>query len=121
MPQVLAEVRKRILDRLEEGRTELDPNRLEQELALLAQRLDELGRHPVDLHFDQFFHRWRKSVTVAEDFEHASVGRAEKLAIVRFRKLESESIRQKPDRRFEVDRFRIDQNAIHVENDRRGG
>ena len=40
MPQVMAEVRQRILARLEEVRAELDPNRLEQELALLAQRLD---------------------------------------------------------------------------------
>ncbi len=40
MPQVMDEVRRRILDRLEEVRAELDPNRLEQELALLAQRLD---------------------------------------------------------------------------------
>jgi len=40
MPQVMAEVRQRILDRLDEVRAELDPNRLEQELALLAQRLD---------------------------------------------------------------------------------
>jgi uncharacterized protein (TIGR00255 family) len=40
MPQVLTEVRTRILDRIEEVRAELDPNRLEQELALLAQRLD---------------------------------------------------------------------------------
>jgi uncharacterized protein (TIGR00255 family) len=40
MPKVMAEVRRRILDRLEEVRSELDPNRLEQELALLAQRLD---------------------------------------------------------------------------------
>ena len=40
MPQVLQEVRRRILDRLEEVRAELDPSRLEQELALLAQRLD---------------------------------------------------------------------------------
>ncbi len=40
MPQVMAEVRQRILDRLAEVRAELDPNRLEQELALLAQRLD---------------------------------------------------------------------------------
>jgi uncharacterized protein (TIGR00255 family) len=36
----MAEVRTRILDRLEEVRSELDPNRVEQELALLAQRLD---------------------------------------------------------------------------------
>jgi uncharacterized protein (TIGR00255 family) len=44
-------VRRRILDRLEEIRAELDPNRLEQELALLAQRLDvdeEMDR--VDAH-----------------------------------------------------------------------
>jgi len=40
MPQVMAEVRQRLLDRLAEVRAELDPNRLEQELALLAQRLD---------------------------------------------------------------------------------
>jgi len=40
MPQVMAEVRERIHDRLQEVRAELDPNRLEQELALLAQRLD---------------------------------------------------------------------------------
>jgi len=40
MPQVMAEVRQRILDRLDEVRAELDPNRLEQELALLAQRMD---------------------------------------------------------------------------------
>jgi uncharacterized protein (TIGR00255 family) len=40
MPQVMAEVRTRILARLEEVRSELDPNRVEQELALLAQRLD---------------------------------------------------------------------------------
>ena len=40
MPQAMAEVRGRILARLEEVRAELDPNRLEQELALLAQRLD---------------------------------------------------------------------------------
>ncbi|MEA3278483.1 MAG: YicC/YloC family endoribonuclease [Pseudomonadota bacterium] len=40
MPQVMTEVRRRILDRLAEVRAELDPSRLEQELALLAQRLD---------------------------------------------------------------------------------
>jgi len=40
MPQVMAEVRERIRNRLREVRAELDPNRLEQELALLAQRLD---------------------------------------------------------------------------------
>jgi uncharacterized protein (TIGR00255 family) len=40
MPRVLEAVRRRLLDRLAEVRAELDPNRLEQELALLAQRLD---------------------------------------------------------------------------------
>lgn len=40
MPRVLAGVRRRLLDRLAEVRAELDPNRLEQELAMLAQRLD---------------------------------------------------------------------------------
>ena len=40
LPDVLAGVRKRILDRLAEVRAELDPNRIEQELALIAQRLD---------------------------------------------------------------------------------
>jgi uncharacterized protein (TIGR00255 family) len=40
MPRVLDGVRRRLLDRLAEVRAELDPNRLEQELALLAQRLD---------------------------------------------------------------------------------
>jgi len=40
MPEIIAEVRRRILDRLQEVRAELDPNRLEQELALIAQRLD---------------------------------------------------------------------------------
>jgi uncharacterized protein (TIGR00255 family) len=40
MPQVMEEVRRRILERLGEVRAELDPGRLEQELALLAQRLD---------------------------------------------------------------------------------
>jgi uncharacterized protein (TIGR00255 family) len=40
MPEVLEGIRTRILDRLAEVRDELDPARLEQELALLAQRLD---------------------------------------------------------------------------------
>lgn len=40
MPEVLASVRKRIRDRLDEVLGELDPGRLEQEMALLAQRLD---------------------------------------------------------------------------------
>jgi uncharacterized protein (TIGR00255 family) len=51
MPKVLDGIRRRLLDRLGELRAELDPNRLEQELALLAQRLDvdeemdRLGAH----------------------------------------------------------------------------
>ena len=51
IPSVLAGVRQRILGRLEEVRAELDPNRIEQELALIAQRLDvdeemdRLGSH----------------------------------------------------------------------------
>jgi uncharacterized protein (TIGR00255 family) len=40
MPQVMAGVRRRLTDRLAEVRAELDPTRLEQELALLAARLD---------------------------------------------------------------------------------
>ncbi|TVQ88063.1 MAG: YicC family protein [Chromatiaceae bacterium] len=40
MPAVLERVRMRIAERLAEVRTELDPGRLEQEMALLAQRLD---------------------------------------------------------------------------------
>ncbi len=40
MPEVLAGVRQRLVDRLAELRAELDPSRLEQEIALLAQRLD---------------------------------------------------------------------------------
>ena len=40
MPQILEGVRRRLRDRLAELRGELDGNRLEQELALLAQRLD---------------------------------------------------------------------------------
>ena len=40
MPVVMAGVRKRLADRLAEVRNELDPGRLEQELALLAARLD---------------------------------------------------------------------------------
>ncbi len=40
MPQLLASVRTRIRERLSEVLGELDPNRLEQEMALLAQRLD---------------------------------------------------------------------------------
>jgi len=53
MPQVLEKIRKRIQDRLQEVRAELDPNRLEQELALLAQRLDvdeEMDR--IEAHID---------------------------------------------------------------------
>jgi uncharacterized protein (TIGR00255 family) len=54
MPQVMADVRERILDRLKEVRAELDPNRLEQELAFLAQRLDvdeEMDR--MEAHIDE--------------------------------------------------------------------
>jgi uncharacterized protein (TIGR00255 family) len=40
MPGVLVELRQRLVDRLAELRAELDANRLEQELVLLAQRLD---------------------------------------------------------------------------------
>ena len=40
MPQVLAELRQRVADRLAEVIAELDPLRVEQELVLLAQRLD---------------------------------------------------------------------------------
>ncbi|EIC19882.1 TIGR00255 family protein [Thiorhodovibrio frisius] len=40
MPQLLDEMRRRISGRLAEVRGELDPNRLEQEMVLLAQRCD---------------------------------------------------------------------------------
>lgn len=40
MPAVIASVRRRLADRLAEIRSELDPSRLEQEMALLASRLD---------------------------------------------------------------------------------
>lgn len=40
MPLVIANVRQRLADRLAELRAELDPTRLEQEMALLAARLD---------------------------------------------------------------------------------
>ncbi|EXJ16045.1 YicC/YloC family endoribonuclease [Imhoffiella purpurea] len=40
MPEVLAGVRKRLAERLAELQTELDPIRLEQEIALLAAKLD---------------------------------------------------------------------------------
>lgn len=40
MPQVLAEVRERLAARLREVLEQLDPNRLEQEMVLFAQRLD---------------------------------------------------------------------------------
>lgn len=40
MPEVLAGVRRRLVDRLAELRAELDPLRLEQEIALLASKLD---------------------------------------------------------------------------------
>jgi uncharacterized protein (TIGR00255 family) len=63
MPQVMAEVRQRILGRLEEVRTELDPNRLEQELALLAQRLD------VDEEMDRMQSHVREVLSVLESRE----------------------------------------------------
>lgn len=40
MPEVLAEMRQRIQNRLAEVMAELDPTRVEQEIVLLAQRLD---------------------------------------------------------------------------------
>ena len=40
MPRVLDGIRQRLVDRLAAVRAELDPSRLEQELVLLAQRLD---------------------------------------------------------------------------------
>jgi uncharacterized protein (TIGR00255 family) len=40
MPQILEGVRRRMADRLAELRAELDPGRLEQEMALIAARLD---------------------------------------------------------------------------------
>ena len=40
MPEVLAGIRQRLRDRLAELHVELDPTRLEQEMALLTQRLD---------------------------------------------------------------------------------
>jgi uncharacterized protein (TIGR00255 family) len=40
MPQVLEEIRERIGTRLQEVTDQLDPNRLEQEMVLFAQRLD---------------------------------------------------------------------------------
>lgn len=40
MPEILAAVRERLLGRLEELPTPLDPGRLEQELTLIAQRMD---------------------------------------------------------------------------------
>jgi uncharacterized protein (TIGR00255 family) len=54
MPQVLTAVRERIRERLAEVLGELDPTRLEQEMALLAQRLDvdeELDR--LGVHLDE--------------------------------------------------------------------
>ena len=54
MPQVLEAVRARIRERLSEVLGELDPGRLEQEMALLAQRLDvdeEMDR--LGVHLDE--------------------------------------------------------------------
>ncbi|MBC8649840.1 YicC family protein [Pseudomonas sp. MTM4] len=51
VPQMLAAQRQKILDRCAEMRTELDPQRIEQEMVLLAQKsdvaeeLDRLGTH----------------------------------------------------------------------------
>jgi uncharacterized protein (TIGR00255 family) len=55
MPQVIEGVRRRLADRLAEIRGELDPSRLEQEMALLASRLDvdeemdRLGAHVAEV------------------------------------------------------------------------
>ncbi|MCW8885374.1 MAG: YicC family protein, partial [Motiliproteus sp.] len=38
LPEILAKQKQTILDRLEEAKVELDPNRIEQELVLLAQK-----------------------------------------------------------------------------------
>jgi len=54
MPEVLAGIRQRLADRLAELSGELDPTRLEQEMALLAQRLDvdeEMDR--LQVHVDE--------------------------------------------------------------------
>ena len=40
LPNILANQRQRLLDRLQEIRQELDPQRLEQEIAILAQKID---------------------------------------------------------------------------------
>jgi uncharacterized protein (TIGR00255 family) len=40
MPEVLVRIRQRLLDRLAELESDLDPQRLEQEIAILAQKLD---------------------------------------------------------------------------------
>ncbi|MCW9053598.1 MAG: YicC family protein [Motiliproteus sp.] len=40
LPEILAKQKQTILDRLEEAKVELDPNRIEQELVLLAQKAD---------------------------------------------------------------------------------
>jgi uncharacterized protein (TIGR00255 family) len=54
MPQVLVEVRERLTARLQEVAEQLDPNRLEQEMVLLAQKLDvdeEMDR--LNTHLDE--------------------------------------------------------------------
>ncbi len=54
MPQVLVEVRTRLTTRLREVMEQMDPNRLEQEMLLMAQRLDvdeEMDR--LTLHLDE--------------------------------------------------------------------
>ncbi|WP_019341206.1 YicC/YloC family endoribonuclease [Stutzerimonas stutzeri] len=55
VPQMLAAQRQKLLDRCAEMRTELDPQRLEQELVMLAQKsdvaeeLDRLGTHVTEV------------------------------------------------------------------------
>lgn len=54
-PQVLSQIREKLLQRLQELPVEADPGRLEQEMALLSQRLDvdeELDR--LDAHLEEF-------------------------------------------------------------------
>ena len=40
LPELLAHQRQKLLDRLEEAKAELDPDRLEQEMVMLAQKMD---------------------------------------------------------------------------------
>ena len=56
MPQILDWQRQKLIDRLAEAKLELDPTRIEQEIILLAQRidvaeeLDRLGMHIAETH-----------------------------------------------------------------------